>query len=82
MGQAEKDDPPEVAKIGFEAMTGRERKCGERVRKLLQAALAHVTSSAPVAELQRKKPNLLRQKLTAENLLNRAAQDSANSELC
>jgi hypothetical protein len=48
----------------------------------LQAALAHVTSSAPVAELQRKKPNLLRQKLTAENLLNRAAQDSANSELC
>jgi hypothetical protein len=33
MGQAEKDDPPEVAKIGFEAMTGRGRKCGERVKK-------------------------------------------------
>jgi len=33
MGQAEKDDPPDVAKIGFEAITGRERKCGERVRK-------------------------------------------------
>jgi short-subunit dehydrogenase len=55
LGQAEKDDPAEVAKIGFEAMMEGKGNVVSGWKSKLQAALAHVTPSEAVAELHRKK---------------------------
>jgi uncharacterized protein len=55
LGQAEKDDPAEVAKIGFEAMMEGKENVVSGWKSKLQAALAHVTPSETVAELHRKK---------------------------
>ena len=53
LGQAEKDDPAKVAKIGFEAMMEGKGNVVSGWKSKLQAALAHVTPSEAVAELHR-----------------------------
>jgi len=54
LGQATKDDPAEVAKIGFEAMMEGKGSVVSGWKSKLQAALAHLTPSEAVAELHRK----------------------------
>ena len=54
VGQQEKDDPADVAKIGFEAMMKGEGDVVSGWKNKLQAALANVTPASRLAEQHRK----------------------------
>ena len=54
VGQQEKDDPAEVAKIGFEAMMKGEGDVVSGWKNKLQSALANVTPASRLAEQHRK----------------------------
>lgn len=54
VGQDEKDDPADVAKVGFEAMMNGEGDVVSGWKNKIQAALANVTPSAMLAEQHRK----------------------------
>jgi len=54
VGQQEKDDPAEVAKIGFEAMMKGEDDVVSGWKNKLQSALANVTPASRLAEQHRK----------------------------
>ncbi len=54
VGQAEKDDPAEVAKVGFKAMKEGEGHVVYGLKNKLQAAVAHVAPAAMTAEMHRK----------------------------
>jgi short-subunit dehydrogenase len=54
VGQQEKDDPAEVAKIGFEAMMKGEGDVVSGWKNKLQAALANVIPAGRLAEQHRK----------------------------
>src|SRR5919199_1852138 len=55
VGQAEKDDPADVAKTGFEAMMKGEGDVFTGWRNKLQTAMANVTPASMLAEQHRKK---------------------------
>jgi short-subunit dehydrogenase len=55
VGQAEKDDPAEVARAGFDAMMEGEGDIVTGWRNKLQTAMANVTPSSRLAEQHRKK---------------------------
>ncbi len=55
VGQAKKDDPAEVARIGFEAMMRGEGDVVSGWKNKLQSALASVTPSGALAEIHRRK---------------------------
>src|ERR671939_193859 len=55
VGQAEKDDPAEVAKTGFDAMMEGEGDVVTGWRNKLQTAMANVTPASMLAEQHRKK---------------------------
>jgi short-subunit dehydrogenase len=55
VGQAEKDDPADVAKTGFDAMMGGEGDVVYGWRNKLQTAIANVTPASMLAEQHRKK---------------------------
>ena len=54
VGQQEKDDPADVAKIGFEAMMKGEGEVVSGWKNKLQSALANVTPASRLAEQHRK----------------------------
>jgi short-subunit dehydrogenase len=54
IGQAEKDDPAEVAKVGFHAMMNNEGEVVAGWKNKLQSAVANVTPSGMLAEQHRK----------------------------
>lgn len=54
VGQAEKDDPADVARVGFEAMMGREGDVVSGLKNRLQAAVANVVPSEMLAEQHRR----------------------------
>jgi uncharacterized protein len=54
VGQAEKDDPADVARIGFDAMMDREGDIVSGWKNKLQAAVANVVPSEMLAEQHRK----------------------------
>jgi short-subunit dehydrogenase len=54
IGQAEKDDPAEVAKVGFHAMMNNEGDVVAGWKNKLQSAVANVTPSGMLAEQHRK----------------------------
>jgi short-subunit dehydrogenase len=54
IGQAEKDDPADVARIGFDAMMDREGDIVSGWKNKLQAAVANVTPAEMLAEQHRK----------------------------
>ena len=54
VGQAEKDDPAEVARIGFDAMMDREGDIVSGVKNKLQAAAANITPAELLAEQHRR----------------------------
>lgn len=54
VGQAEKDDPADVARIGFDAMMDREGDVVSGFKNKLQAAVANVTPAEMLAEQHRK----------------------------
>ncbi|MDH6264635.1 short-subunit dehydrogenase [Rhizobium sp. SG_E_25_P2] len=54
VGQAEKDDPVDVARIGFRAMLDGEGDVVSGVKNKLQAAIANVTPSGVLASAHRK----------------------------
>jgi hypothetical protein len=55
VGQAEKDDPAEVAKTGFDAMMQGEGDVVSGWKNKLQTAMANVTPASMLAEQHRKK---------------------------
>jgi short-subunit dehydrogenase len=55
VGQAKKDDPAEVARIGFEAMMRGEGDVVSGWKNKLQSAVASVTPSGALAEMHRRK---------------------------
>jgi uncharacterized protein len=55
VGQAEKDDPAEVAKLGFDAMMEGEGDVVTGWKNKLQTAMANVTPASILAEQHRKK---------------------------
>jgi short-subunit dehydrogenase len=55
VGQAEKDDPAEVAKTGFDAMMAGEGDVVSGWKNKLQTAMANVTPASRLAEQHRKK---------------------------
>jgi short-subunit dehydrogenase len=54
VGQQEKDDPADVAKIGFEAMMKGEGDVVSGWKNKLHSAFAHVTPASRLAEQHRK----------------------------
>lgn len=54
VGAGEKDDPADVAKVGFKAMMAGEGDVVSGLKNKLQAAVANVTPSAVLAEQHRK----------------------------
>jgi short-subunit dehydrogenase len=54
LGQAKKDSPADVAKVGFEAMLKGEGDVVSGWKNKLQAAVANVTPSSVLAEIHRK----------------------------
>lgn len=54
IGQGKKDDPAEVARVGFEAMMAGEGDVVSGLKNKVQAAMAGVTPSAVLAEQHRK----------------------------
>jgi short-subunit dehydrogenase len=54
VGQAEKDDPADVAKVGFDAMIAGEEQVISGWKNKLQVAAAHVTPAGMLAEQHRK----------------------------
>jgi short-subunit dehydrogenase len=54
VGQSEKDDPADVAKVGFEAMLRGDGDVVSGWKNKLHAAIAHVTPSGMLAEQHRK----------------------------
>ena len=54
VGQAEKDDPADVARIGFDAMMEREGDVVSGFKNKLQAAVANVTPAELLAEQHRR----------------------------
>jgi short-subunit dehydrogenase len=54
VGTGTKDDPAEVAKVGFKAMMDGEGDVVTGLRNKLQVAMASVTPSAVLAEVHRK----------------------------
>ncbi len=54
IGQAEKDDPADVARIGYDAMMDREGDIVSGWKNKLQAAVANVTPAEMLAEQHRK----------------------------
>ena len=54
IGQAEKDDPADVAKVGFDAMMNNEGDVVAGWKNKLQSAVANVTPSGMLAEQHRK----------------------------
>lgn len=54
VGQASKDDPAEVAKIGFDAMMEGEGDVVSGLKNKLQSAVANVLPSEMLAEQHRK----------------------------
>jgi short-subunit dehydrogenase len=55
IGQAKKDDPAEVAQIGFDAMMRGEGDVVSGWKNKLQSAVASVTPSGALAEMHRRK---------------------------
>jgi uncharacterized protein len=55
VGQAEKDDPADVAQAGFDAMIKGEGDVVTGWRNKLQTAMANVTPASMLAEQHRKK---------------------------
>jgi len=54
IGQSKKDDPAEVARIGFEAMMDGEGDVVAGWKNKLQAAVANVTPASVLAQMHRK----------------------------
>ena len=54
VGQAEKDDPADVAKTGFDAMMRGDGDIVSGMKNKIQSAIANVTPSAMLAEQHRK----------------------------
>lgn len=54
IGQAEKDDPREVAKIGYDAMMNGEEQVVSGFKNKLQAAASHVLPAGTLAERHKK----------------------------
>lgn len=55
IGQSKKDDPAEVARVGFEAMMQGEGDIVSGWKNKLQAAISAVTPSGALAEMHRRK---------------------------
>ena len=55
VGQGEKDDPADVARVGFDAMMRGEGDVVSGWENKLQAAVASVTPAARLAQQHRKK---------------------------
>jgi len=53
-GQAKKDEPVDVAKVGFEAMQKGERQVIAGLKNKRQVAASHVTPAEMLAEQHRK----------------------------
>ena len=54
IGEAEKDNPADVAKVGFEAMQKGEGQVIARLKNKLQVAATHITPAGMLAEQHRK----------------------------
>jgi short-subunit dehydrogenase len=55
VGKSEKDDPADVAKTGFEALTsGEDHVVAGSIKNKVQATMAHVLPDSVMAEMHRK----------------------------